>query len=447
MREVPSLKSYPIIGSVGELSFKECIFEQLAHKTGELGDTFRLKLFHKEVLVVSDIDTFKEVIVKKRKTFLKGSTLNEIKHINKGRASILDADGKEWQDLRGELIQFFTPKVLERLHGIANKKLKRDLPLLGDGAIVDNVEVLMGKIALSITSEFFIEHDFKITKEEITNSKAECDSFYYFQKFLIAELTKRMNYGPMWKYLPTINNLRFSKFIKEGKDFVRAKVRKGTDEYTLITYLKDNGVKTESIIGQIYGLVGASFESTAVSLTWALYYLAQNEALQNELLESLKDIDIDDSNSILENDLLDKYLMETLRLRPAFPILFRESAVDEELGDNETKFKVKKGTIVFSLLGKILNNRDVWGEDHDKFRPSRFDNLTTQQRKSYIPYSTGTRTCLGREMATIEVKLILAHILKSYKVKAACDLSTVKPKQKFVYSSDRAIALEFSKRA
>ncbi|AYF44556.1 unspecific monooxygenase [Halobacteriovorax sp. BALOs_7] len=446
MTRIPSLKAYPIIGSIGELNFKECLFEQLTDRTYDLGDSFRFKLFHKDVLVVSELESFKEVIVKKRNTFLKGSTLNEIKHINKGRPSILDADGESWQKLRAELIQFFTPKILEGLYSIANNRLEKQLPLFGEKACVRDVEVLMGKLALSITSEFFIEHDFKISKEEITNPKAECDSFYYFQKFLIAELTKRMNYGPLWKYLPTISNLRFSKFIKEGKDFVRQKVEKGTENYTLITYLKDQWVDTESIIGQIYGLVGASFESTAVSLTWALYFLAQNQKLQQDLYEELKNYDLKDTKSFIDNELLQTYVDETLRLRPAFPILFREACEDAQINQDEKVIDVKKGTIVFTLLGKILNNKKVWGSDHNEFNPQRFNNLTNEQKKSYIPYSTGTRTCLGREMANIEVKIILAHLIKNFVVTPACDLSLVKPKQKFVFSSDRAIDLEFTRR-
>ncbi|POB14455.1 cytochrome P450 [Halobacteriovorax sp. DA5] len=446
MSTIPSLKTLPVIGSIGELDFKKCLFDQLNEKSKVLGDSYRFKIFHKDIVVIGNYDLYKEVIVKKRNTFLKGSTLNEIKHINKGRPSILDADGKTWQDLRGELVHFFTPKVLENLYDITSKRLEKSLPLFDDHSIVDDVEVLMGKIALAITSEFFIEHNFQINKEEITNSNADSDSFYYFQKFLIAELTKRMNYGPMWKYLPTLSNLRFSKFIKEGKQFVREKVEKGTTSYTLITHLKNQGLDTEAIIGQIYGLVGASFESTAVSLTWALYFLAQNQELQNELYQELATLDLNDSNSIIKNEFLENYVAETLRLRPAFPILFREAAEDEELTSEDITFKVKKGTIVFSLLGKILNNQEIWGEDHDKFNPKRFYHLTSEQKKAYIPYSTGTRTCLGREMASIEVKLILAHILRSYHIRPACDLAQVKPKQKFVFSSDREISLEFIRR-
>lgn len=440
---IPSLKSLPLLGSVGELNFKECIFEQLNKKSQALGDAFRFKLFHKDILVIASYDLYKEVIVKKRTTFLKGSTLDEIKHINKGRASILDADGDEWQKLRGELNSFFMPQILEGLHPIATKRLDKTISLFDDDiTIVDNAEVLMGKIALSITSEFFIEHDFTISKDEITNSKADSDSFYYFQKFLIAELTKRMNYGPFWKYLPTLNNLKFRKFIKEGKAFVREKIENGTQAYTLVTYLKDQWVDTEAIIGQIYGLVGASFESTAASLAWALYYLAQNPQIQEDLYQEIKEIT--QSSQIISNELLSKYINETLRLRPAFPILFRESACDESLSGDS--IAVKKGTIVFTLLGKVLNNKKTWGEDHDKFRPSRFDELSAEQKKSYIPYSTGTRVCLGREMANIEVKLILARLIKEFQIQAACDLDAVRPKQKFVYSSDRAISLKFKKR-
>ncbi len=446
---LPKLNSFPLIGSLHLIDLKRCLYAQLSQFSKNLGDAYGFKLLTKNIVVISNLELYKQVIVKDRDIFLKGSTLNEVKAINKGRASILDADGPQWQKLRGELSSFFTPANLEKLHPIVHSKMKLYVEMMDDKTTTDDLETLMGKIALSMTSEFFIGHQFQLSKKEFYDSSVSIDKFFYFQKFLIEELTKRMQFGPLYKYIPTISNIKFRKFTKEGKEFVRNIIQNHTGESApLIPHLKALGLNDEEIIGHVYGLVGASFESTAVSLTWLLYFICQQgEQKQEELYQKLSEIDSNNTKAILDCELLDRYLSETLRLRPAFPMLFREACQDTSINSVSTgEVSIKKGSIVFALLGDILSNSQVWGDDHKGFRPERFVELSSEQRKAYIPYGMGTRMCLGREMATVEIKLIAHYLLTHFKISPACDFDQIAPKQKFVFSSDKKIKLTFTRR-
>lgn len=54
--------------------------------------------------------------------------------------------------------------------------------------------------------------------------------------------------------------------------------------------------------------------------------------------------------------------------------------------------------------------------DPDTFNPDRWDpeNLTDQQRGSFIPFSYGPRACVGRNVAEMELALIVATVARRY---------------------------------
>jgi cytochrome P450 len=54
-------------------------------------------------------------------------------------------------------------------------------------------------------------------------------------------------------------------------------------------------------------------------------------------------------------------------------------------------------------------------DDPKEFKPERF-NLPLEHPNSFMPFSGGTRNCIGQHMAIMEVRIALVDILKKYKV-------------------------------
>ena len=52
----------------------------------------------------------------------------------------------------------------------------------------------------------------------------------------------------------------------------------------------------------------------------------------------------------------------------------------------------------------------------DKFIPERFDEHSKKQRSqfAFLPFGAGPRNCIGMRFAIIEMKLLLANVLKGY---------------------------------
>ncbi|KAJ4301963.1 hypothetical protein N0V88_002091 [Collariella sp. IMI 366227] len=74
------------------------------------------------------------------------------------------------------------------------------------------------------------------------------------------------------------------------------------------------------------------------------------------------------------------------------------------------------GTILSVPTYSIHHSTEIWGADADDFRPERWESLTTRQKNAFIPFSHGPRSCVGRNVAEMEMKLIVATWAKRYDV-------------------------------
>lgn len=57
--------------------------------------------------------------------------------------------------------------------------------------------------------------------------------------------------------------------------------------------------------------------------------------------------------------------------------------------------------------------------DPDKFSPERWRDPTEEMKLMFMPFSVGTRACLGRTLAMMELKMICATLLRRYNVNLA----------------------------
>lgn len=62
----------------------------------------------------------------------------------------------------------------------------------------------------------------------------------------------------------------------------------------------------------------------------------------------------------------------------------------------------------------IHHSKEIWGQDADEFRPERWEKLTERQKNAFIPFSYGPRACVGRNVAEMELALIVATVFRRY---------------------------------
>jgi cytochrome P450 len=110
---------------------------------------------------------------------------------------------------------------------------------------------------------------------------------------------------------------------------------------------------------------------------------------------------------------LEQVIKESLRLFPVFPLAGRKPMSDVNIGPCVVTPDVSVLIDLFSLHRR----KDIWGANADTFDPTRFapDQMEGKHPYCFIPFSAGPRNCIGSRYAMLKIKVILIHLLKSYK--------------------------------
>ncbi|KAF8878007.1 cytochrome P450 [Gymnopilus junonius] len=342
---------------------------------------------------------------------------------------LLWAEGESHRRQRKALSPAFSNAAIRKLTPVfydAAYKMKAiwdsTLDAASGEASVD-VQVWMNHISLDSVGIAGFGHDFHALDGLNSPVVDVFDSFGSGDTSFLSNLVFLL--GPV---LPVLQNLP----TKHNRIFKRLnQTMSGIADELLTRNRKEKGVgEDKSIIGLL------SYETTSISLTWALIELCRKPEKQQKLREELSQfVGSDPTFDQLSTGLpyLDAVVQEVLRLHPPVTETTRVAAEDDIIpfsipvttssGAQLNSLFVKKGTVVTSPI-RYMNRAEVlWGPNAKEFEPERWleiDGLALtrakeiQGHKHILTFSDGSRTCLGRSFALAEFKAVLSVLIRSY---------------------------------
>uniref|UniRef100_A0A183GFP1 Cytochrome P450 n=1 Tax=Heligmosomoides polygyrus TaxID=6339 RepID=A0A183GFP1_HELPZ len=180
-------------------------------------------------------------------------------------------------------------------------------------------------------------------------------------------------------------------------------------------------------IAQCRFIAVAGFDTTANTLALACDLLARNQRKQELLLEEIDAVGTFTYDSIQSMKYLHNCIFETLRLYPhATPLQHRLCMETCHIGP----YTFQKGACIVVDQWALHHNPAVWGDDVEEFRPERFELLTNNQLRAFMPFGLGPRQCVGMRFALMEMKLTLCILLSKYKLRRKTDENEV-PRVRF----------------
>lgn len=151
----------------------------------------------------------------------------------------------------------------------------------------------------------------------------------------------------------------------------------------------------------------AGHETSAVTMTWAMYWLARMPEVRARLLDELDAAgEHAEPDALASLPYLDAVIKETLRLWPVVPDVPRILAKPMELKG----YTLPPGTYLVACTALVHSREDLYPEP-ETFSPQRF-----LERKfspyEYFPFGGGDRKCSGSHFAVYESKIVLATLLQ-----------------------------------
>ncbi|KAH7146836.1 cytochrome P450 [Dactylonectria estremocensis] len=235
---------------------------------------------------------------------------------------------------------------------------------------------------------------------------------------LTTALGKKSNTGVMISYTMDV--------ISKNREANRQSAVKDTKKYDTflkkVLYMEAQGrLKMPNILDACGSNIGAGSDTTAITLSSALYYLYTNpdklEKLRREIDKQAAEGRLSDPVTFQEAQsmpYLQAVMKETLRLHPAVGTILPRIVPAGGLELSGHYFPA--GTEVGVNSWVLHCSKDIYGPDPERFRPERWigDEKTSIMDSMMFAFGAGSRACLGRNISLLEMTKVVPQIVRKF---------------------------------
>lgn len=176
----------------------------------------------------------------------------------------------------------------------------------------------------------------------------------------------------------------------------------------------------EEIKEEVDTIMFEGHDTTAAGSSFVLCLLGIHQDIQDKVYKEIYQIFGDSKrkatfNDTMEMKYLERVIFETLRMYPPVPAIARKLTQEVNLASHN--YLVPAGTTVVIGTYKLHRREDIY-PNPDVFNPDNFLPERTSNRHyySYIPFSAGPRSCVGRKYAMLKLKVLLSTVLRNYRI-------------------------------
>ncbi|XP_056018611.1 steroid 17-alpha-hydroxylase/17,20 lyase-like [Ostrea edulis] len=164
----------------------------------------------------------------------------------------------------------------------------------------------------------------------------------------------------------------------------------------------------------------AGVDTTRFTMDWFVYFMTKHPEIQSKCQEEIDRVVGSECPSMKHRDTLhftEACMFETMRLGNFIVMGFPHMTIcNSQVGG----YDIPKGTTVFINFWALHHDPKYWREP-EKFDPYRYldenGKSKTTKPDSWLPFSAGSRVCLGETVAKPEILLMCANLLQRFDIR------------------------------
>ena len=412
--ELPGPRQLPVIGNALQLR-PDRIHVMIEQWGRHYGPAFRFAMGPREVVAFTDPDTVNAILRERPDGYRRWRILETVTE-ELGLTGPFTSEGDDWRRQRRLAVTALNSNHLRRYFDIihiATERLYRRLQA-GTGAPASILDDFMS-YSVDVTSALAFGHDL--------NTLEHGDGELQRHITRVFELLARRTLAPFpyWHVAKppadraaersvAVIHEEIRGFIAAARErmLARPELREAPENF-LESMLTMPGYDDQDVVGNVFTMLLAGEDTTANTLSWAMYLLARDPAAQARLAA--------EADAVLGADRIpqraedvdrmrfaEAAFREAARLKSTAPLLFFEPNADTTAGGVE----LPAGT------GVIVLTRQVGRPQHpERFDPDRW--LTdSADPKTFLSFGAGPRFCPGRNLAFLEGKTALTMLARNF---------------------------------
>jgi len=434
--DLPGPAGLPLLGNLLQIDAQR-LHQNLEAWRRRYGDFYRFSLGKRRFLVVGDADTIAQSLRDRPDGFQRTERLNKTAR-RMGFGGVFSANGEQWRRQRPMVMAGFDPAHIKKYHPTLMKATERFLGRWSRaaashqtaGASIDLTADLM-RYTVDVVAGLAFGADINTIESDDEVIQRHLD------KVLPALARQLLNPFPWLRKLPLPANRRLDQhlealrtavegFIAQARARIDANPKLREEPDNLIEAMvaardrEGSGLTDQDVAGNVLTMLLAGEDTTANTLAWMIYLLSRHPAhlarARDEVRAKLGTARLPTREQLDDLPWIEACMNETMRVKPVAPMIIQQAVRDTVLGG----VRVPKDYLVVLLMrGPTMEDKHF--RNPTAFDPARWLDAAltpSSSKRVAMPFGAGPRLCPGRYLAMLEMKMVMAMLLRNFDIQS-----------------------------
>ncbi|CDG85345.1 cytochrome P450 [Janthinobacterium agaricidamnosum] len=431
IKDLPGPRPLPLIGNGHQIK-PQRIHQHVERWSLQYGPLMRMYFGATPILVVADHEMVGAVLRDRPDGFRRPSISATISNEMGGIPGLFLAEGADWRNQRRMVMAGFAPTAIKAyfpaLVAVA-LRLRRRWQAAASARKAIDLESDLKRYTVDIIAGLAFGSDVN------TLESGEDVIQRHLDDILPAVARRSLALVPYWRYVKLPADRRLDRSVAVLRTAVQDLIGQARQRMldnparrerppNLLEAMiaaadqSGSGVTDLNVAGNVTNMLLAGEDTTANTISWMIYLLQRHPHTLQKARDEVRRNAPDAARFTIEQldslDYLGACANEAMRLKPVAPYLPLEALRDTVIGD----VAVPAGTMIWCVL-----RHDSVAEKHFPdpllFDPQRWlqaDGKPNSDKRVTMPFGAGLRTCPGRYLALLEIKIAMAMLLGSFDI-------------------------------